>query len=510
MEVLLFNLERMIPMIKIYDDIELLCSYSVGKKLIGEEDFDYSYNKLTNLLLLGECGVTNINYKGVEEPSTLLDPILDYAYEQGLFSPNTIKQRDLFEAKIMDIFIPRPSTINNKFTSFLENNPIKATDYFYRLSEKSNYIKTSRTSKNIRWKSRTPYGVFDMTINLGKPEKDPRDIIEQSKEVSSSYPKCLLCKEQVGFYGNQMNPGRTNHRIVHMMLNNEDFYLQYSPYVYYNEHSIVLKKEHEPMNVTIDTFVRLFDFVDQLPHYFLGSNAGLPIVGGSILSHEHYQGGRYRFPIEDAKVISEHILKDVTVKQLYWPLSVIRLESLNRESLIKTADKLFKFWEKYNDSEAGVFSFTDKPHNAITPIARKNGELYLLDVTLRNNLTSEEYPLGIFHPHPENHNIKKENIGLIEVMGLAVLPARLEEELKAIKQALLKVEKLPNRYNIHEEWVTYLKEIYRGESIDKFVDDQVALKFIKCIEDSGVFKQTEEGKMQFDRFTKELVKDLER
>jgi len=493
---------------KINRDVKMLCEYALNEKIIYDTDYDYVLNRLTNLLEIKEPVSVEFDYKDVKEPSILLDPILDYAFKKGLFTPNTISQRDLFEAKIMDIFIPRPSTINYIFNRYLKDNPVKATDYFYKLSQKSNYIKTSRTSKNIKWKSETPYGTFDITINLSKPEKDPRDIINQSGKKSSSYPKCLLCKEQVGFYGDQDKPGRTNHRIVSMELNKEDFYLQYSPYVYYNEHSIVLKKDHVPMNVTVDTFKRLFDFIDILPHYFLGSNAGLPIVGGSILSHEHYQGGRYNFPIESAKVLKEYTINDVVLKQLYWPLSVVRLESKNRESLIKTADKLYRFWEQYNDSDAGIVSHTDKPHNAITPIARKNGNIYILDVTLRNNLTSELFPLGIFHPHPENHHIKKENIGLIEVMGLAILPARLVEELAEIKKALLTNSDLPTKYYVHNDWLISLKEQYKGGEIDTFINEQVANKFVQCIEDSGVFKQTEEGIRQFDKFIGGLINVL--
>ncbi len=492
---------------KINSDIKSLCLYGINELLLEKEDFDYTINKLIHLLEVEDYSDSDVGDIEVVEPSSLLRPILNYAFTKGLFKPDTTTQRDLFEAKIMDILLPRPSTINYLFDKLLSDDPVKATNYFYKLSQKSNYIKTERTSKNIIWKSDTPYGPFDITINLSKPEKDPRDIIKQGKTTSSTYPKCLLCKEQVGFYGNQSKPGRTNHRIVHMELNKEDFYLQYSPYVYYNEHSIVLKKEHEPMNVTINTFKRLFDFVDKLPHYFLGSNAGLPIVGGSILSHEHYQGGRHHFPIEDAKILSEHIIDDITIRQLHWPLSVIRLVSKNRETVIKTADKLFKFWENYNDLEAGILSHTDKPHNAITPIARKDGDLYILDVTLRNNQTSDEFPLGIFHPHPENHHIKKENIGLIEVMGLAVLPARLKHELQEIKNVILNNENLPKN-NIHYEWVTYLKGEYKGKDIDEFINKEVALKFVKCIENSGVFKQTSAGKKQFDRFTRELINYL--
>jgi UDPglucose--hexose-1-phosphate uridylyltransferase len=438
----------------------------------------------------------------------LLTPILDYAYEVGLFTPNTTTFRDLFESKIMDVFTPRPSEINNVFSALHAIDKQAATDYFYNLSQKNNYIKTARTSKNIIWKSNTPYGEFDMTINLSKPEKDPRDIIAQGKKSSTSYPQCLLCKENVGFYGNASHPGRSNHRIVKMQLNQEEFYLQYSPYVYYNEHSIVLKKEHVPMNVTKDTFVRLFDFIDYLPHYFLGSNAGLPIVGGSILSHEHYQGGRHHFAIEDAKVLATYQVKDVTLKQLYWPLSVVRLESSNRESVIDIANQIYQFWEQYSDEASGIYAFTTAPHNAITPIARKNGDLYVLDITLRNNLTSEEYPLGIFNPHPENHHIKKENIGLIEVMGLAVLPARLASELPLIKEVILNDLEVPETLEIHRDWIVELKQKYHHQNIDQFLNDAVTLKFVKCIEDAGVFKQDKEGIRQFNQFMEALINVL--
>ncbi len=493
---------------KIYKDIKRLYLYALNEGLIDAEDTSYVLNRLTNLLKLKEYVDIDIDYKAVEEPSSLIDPLLDYAFNEKLYFPDTIIKRDQFEAAIMDVFMKMPSTINTTFNNLLKENPKKATDYFYHLSKKSNYIKTSRTSKNILWKSGTPYGILEMTINLSKPEKDPRDIMNLGKEESTTYPKCLLCKEQVGFYGYPLKPGRTNHRIIHLSLNEEDFYLQYSPYVYYNEHSIVLKKEHVPMKVSIDTFKRLFDFVDKFPHYFLGSNAGLPIVGGSILSHEHYQGGRHSFPIEAAKVLNEYKLDELTVKQLYWPLSVVRLEAKNKAVIIDAADQLFKFWESYSDEAAGIVSFTDQPHNAITPIARKKGAIYILDIALRNNLTSEKYPLGIFHPHPENHHIKKENIGLIEVMGLAVLPARLKNELVAIKKVITNNEELPIEYNIHTKWVTDLKTKYKNEDINTFIEDEVALKFVKCLEDSGVFKQTKAGQQQFNKFIKGLLNVL--
>ncbi len=495
-------------MINLSLDIEKLVNYALHYRLLKKEDAYYAINKLCDLLKENDYSpVSNMLNNVVNEPSTLLEPLLDSAAEKGLIEPNTTTQRDIFEAKLMDCLIPRPSEINAEFYNY--ENTQKATDYYYNLSQRSNYIKTSRTSKNIIWKSPTKYGILDMTINLSKPEKDPRDIIAAGSKTSGSHPKCLLCKENVGYNGYSTNVGRTSHRIIPVSLNEEDFYLQYSPYVYYNEHCIVLKKEHEPMNVTINTFKRLFDFVDTFPHYFLGSNAGLPIVGGSILSHEHYQGGRHKFPIESAKILCKLDFDSVKIEQLYWPLSVVRLSSSSKHKIIEMANRLFLFWENYTDEDAGIYASTNGvPHNAITPIARKKDGVYYLDMTLRNNLTSDEFPLGIFHPHPENHHIKKENIGLIEVMGLAVLPARLSKELPAIKKAILNNTELPKDFNHHNEWLKQLKDKYKDQNIDTFMNDHVALKFMKCIENAGVFKQTPEGIKHFDNFIKRLSNAL--
>lgn len=491
--------------VMIYSDIKKLVQYGLNHKLLDKEDAVYATNKICDLLGLSEYIDIEIQKANEEEPSSLLLPLLDYAVENGCIEVDTVMNRDLFEAKIMDVLIPRPSEVVTNFKKLYEENPKKATKYFYDLSQKSNYIKTSRTSKNVVWKTKTEYGVLDMTINLSKPEKDPRDIIAAGKKSSSNYPKCLLCKEHVGFSG---RPGRTSHRIIPLSLNNEDFYLQYSPYVYYNEHSIVFMKEHEPMNVTVNTFKRLFDFVDQFPHYFLGSNAGLPIVGGSILSHEHYQGGAHHFPIEDASVLKEYKHGNVSIKQVKWPLSVVRLESKNKEELIESASTLFDFWTTYDNHAVDIYSKTDEPHNAITPIARKNKDTYIIDMTLRNNRTSDEFPMGIFHPHPENHHIKKENIGLIEVMGLAVLPARLNQELPIIKECLLNDTKLPKELSIHSIWLEDLRKEFNGTDINKFIEDKVAIKFMKCIENAGVFKQDERGKNAFDKFVKDYMNAL--
>lgn len=480
----------------IYKDIKKLATYAINHGLIPEEEYVYSINKICDLI--GVIDFVDVPVKDVrdKEPSLLLAPLLDYAFHNGKFEHDTVMNRDIFEAKIMDQLIQRPSIITTQFNKLYNESPAKATSYFYDLSQKSNYIKTSRTSKNIIWKSKTPYGIFDMTINLSKPEKDPRDIMAAGNKSDNAYPKCLLCKEHVGFAG---APGRTSHRIIPLSLNKEPFYLQYSPYVYYNEHSIVLMKDHVPMNVTVNTFKRLFDFVDMFPHYFLGSNAGLPIVGGSILAHEHYQGGAHHFGIEDASVLLTRKVGSVTIKKLQWPLSVVRLESTIKEDVIDAASKLYNYWETYTDEAVGIYANTYAPHNAITPIARKKNDVYILDMTLRNNRTSDEFPLGIFHPHPENHHIKKENIGLIEVMGLAVLPARLKDEIPLIKESICSSKDIPPSIEAHAKWISYLKEKYNNQNIDRFIEDEIALKFTKCLENAGVYKQSEIDQKHFDQ-----------
>jgi UDPglucose--hexose-1-phosphate uridylyltransferase len=487
----------------LYQAIADLLEYSHIHQLLPEEEHDYAYNKLLDILEIEYQTLPSPMSDLPTEPSTLLQPLLDLAAIKSIFTPDTTKQRDIFEAKIMDILIERPQAIINHFNAYQSST--EKTDYYYHLSQKSNYIKTARTSKNIQWTSDTPYGEMQITINLSKPEKDPKDIIAQKHATTNNYPSCLLCKENVGYNGLSTGIGRTNHRIIPITLNNEAFYLQYSPYVYYNEHCIVLQKEHVPMNVTVATFRRLFDFVDQFPHYFLGSNAGLPIVGGSILSHEHYQGGRHHFPVEDARVLYKTTVKDVTIEQLYWPLSVIRLRSTNKQRIIDAAYQVYKYWEQYENKDLGIYKKTNnEPHNAITPIARKKDGVYELDMALRNNRTSLEYPLGIFHPHPTHHHIKKENIGLIEVIGLAILPARLQTELAMIKQVISDQSVIPQEVAHHAQWIQQLQHDYNNENIDRYLEQHVALKFTKVLEDAGVFKQTSEGKEAFTKLIQEV------
>lgn len=492
----------------VYIAIEELIDYGIQKHLLEHQDIVYAKNQILNLLQLDQfpTGIT-ASYDRQKTIDDIVKPLLDYAHSVSLIEPNTITRRDMFEAKLINALCPRPSTLQATFERLNQNDSKLATDHFYQFSKHTNYIKMSRVNQNILWKSPTKYGVLDMTINVSKPEKDPRDIIAASSSMKREYPKCLLCVENVGYNGATTSIGRSSHRTIKLSLNNEPFHLQYSPYVYYNEHCIVLHEEHIPMNVTIATFQRLFDFVDQFPHYFLGSNAGLPIVGGSILSHEHYQGGAHHFPIEDAEVLYQNQIDDVTLEIIKWPLSVVRLSSNNRSSLIETAQKLYAFWETYDDETAGIVSSTNTPHNAITPIARKKGTTYQLDIALRNNITSNEFPLGVFHPHPEHHHIKKENIGLIEVMGLAVLPARLKVELQEIITALQQQQESLNN-SIHDHWYQELKKESSGKDLEQFVYDQTAIKFMKCIENAGVFKQDGNGPKQFQRFVDLFIESL--
>jgi len=491
----------------IHHSIQALLHYATCQGLLDPADLDYAYNRILDLLQLDHQSIEPATYDCPNEPSVLLAPLLDYAAKEAIIPVDTVTQRDLFEAKLMDILMPRPSEVNRIFQSF--STPQEQTEYYYHLSQVSNYIKTARTSQNIVWKSETDYGTMDITINLSKPEKDPKDIILQGKSTGENkYPKCLLCKENVGYNGHQTGVGRTNHRIVPLTLNQELFYLQYSPYVYYNEHCIVLHDEHIPMNVTKATFIRLFDFLDLFPHYFLGSNAGLPIVGGSILSHEHYQGGRYRFAIEDATVLASIEQQEVTYELLHWPLSVIRLRGDNRESVIQSAYDLYQTWSTYHNDSLGIHAHTNGvPHNAITPIARKRGTAYELDMTLRNNRTSEAFPLGIFHPHPQHHHIKKENIGLIEVMGLAVLPARLKTELETIKSVLTNHQPIDPSIAHHTHWIDTLRSKWDGVDIESFIEREVTIKFTQVLEDAGVFKQTKEGLAAFHQFLLEVKHD---
>lgn len=471
--------------------IKELVLYAVKSNLCKEEDFQYSVNRIIELLDIKEY--EDVEVDSIDENTVLryVTPLLDYAVEKQLIK-DTISDRDQLESRIMDTFLPRPSVVSSMFKNLYNNKVEDATEFLYNLSLKSNYIKHDRVSKNILWKSPSKYGEIDMTINVSKPEKTVEEI-KKARLESSKYPKCPLCLENVGFAGTDAKPSRHNLRVVPVELNGEEFFLQYSPYVYYNEHSIVFKKQHEPMVIGESTFRRLLDFVEQFPHYFLGSNADLPIVGGSILSHEHYQGGNYEFPLQRAEVIHEEIVDGVTLRRLLWPLTVIQLEG-EKETVIKLATKVLNVWKTYSDTEAGILSKTNLEHNTITPIARMKDGKFQIDLALRNNRTSDEYPDGIFHSHPEHHHIKRENLGLIEVMGLSVLPARLVDELTLVKSYL---EGEVTDLGLHYEWA---KTLSMPEDLDTYILNEVSNKFVSCLEDAGVFKNDKDGDMYFKRF----------
>ena len=428
-----------------------LTEYGLVTGLVEPEDRRFTINRLLELFHLDELEDEVAAAYAKRTPMTqesaeaaledILNEMLDYAAEDGLMPEDTITYRDLFDTKIMGMLVPRPSEVIKKFQALYQISPKEATDYFYKLSRDTNYIRRYRIKKDQKWTADTEFGTLDITINLSKPEKDPKAIAAAKLAKQSGYPKCLLCKENEGYAGRVNHPARQNHRIIPVTINHSDWFFQYSPYVYYNEHCIVFNAEHTPMKIEKATFGKLLDFVEQFPHYFVGSNADLPIVGGSILSHDHFQGGHYEFAMAKAPVEKELVFKgfeDVKAGIVKWPLSVIRISAPQKERLIELADKILLAWRGYTDEDAFIFAETEgEPHNTITPIARKRGNDYELDLVLRNNITTEEHPLGVYHPHAKLHHIKKENIGLIEVIGLAVLPARLKDEMAALEQAIL-------------------------------------------------------------------------
>lgn len=487
----------------IHQAIEQLISYTTYKELITVEDQIYLYNQLCALFKIEGQDPYFKEVPTDESIDFYLKPILDYAVQEEFIEIDTTLNRDIFEDTIMKLFVPRPGDLTKQFYHTMFSDPVKATDYYYNIAKQSNYIKTSRIKKNIHYVEENDYGTVEITINLSKPEKDPKDIAK-AKEERHSYPTCLLCKEHVGHQGDHTLPPRMTHRIIPLTLNDERFYLQYSPYSYYKEHCIVLHEDHIPMNVGKHTFQRLLDFVDQFPHYFLGSNAGLPIVGGSILSHEHYQGGRAHFPIEDAQIIKTFMQDDITYDVLHWPLSTVRLRSTDKQKLIQAAEHIRLSWKEYEHKDLSIYKQTDSPHNAVTPVARKKADVYSLDITLRNNITTKEHPMGLFHPHEEHHHIKKENIGLIEVMGLAILPGRLLDEIILIKETIKTGASLPQD-NVHYDWVESLKVAYDKQDIDRYIHQEIGKKFTKVLEDSGVFKQTKEGQEAFLSFVEEAI-----
>ncbi len=490
----------------IFARITELLDYAEVKGLIEKEDRIYSRNLLLDALHLDSF--EEAEAEGNAELEEILADILDYAFENGIIPDNGVTQRDLFDARIMGLLTPRPSEVIRKFKALYAEDPVKATDWYYDFSRATDYIRTYRVKKDLRWKAPSVYGDIDITINLSKPEKDPKAIAAAKSLPQSGYPKCALCAENEGFAGNLRSAARENHRIIPMVMGGEPWFLQYSPYVYYNEHCIALSAAHSPMKIDRAAFIKLLDFEEIYPHYFIGSNADLPIVGGSILSHNHFQGGHYTFAMEDAPIEKELTFagfEDVKAGIVKWPLSVIRVSGPDKTRLVDLADKILTAWRGYTDEAAFIFAETDgEPHNTITPIARRRGTDFELDLVLRNNITTEEHPLGVYHPHAELHNIKKENIGLIEVMGLAVLPARLKNEMVWLEEAILagKAPADDDRIKAHANWYAAFKDAYTftAENTAEILRTEIGKTFVKVLEDAGVYKCTEEGRAAFVKF----------
>ncbi|HAN21344.1 MAG: galactose-1-phosphate uridylyltransferase [Clostridiales bacterium GWF2_36_10] len=484
-----------------------LAEYGINKGLIEKEDEDYIINGLLSLFGLDSYE------KPIENIDCELDEILgfmcDYAVKANIIPDNGVVSCDLFDAAIMGLLTPRPSDVIAQFYSLWQKNPQKATDYFYNLCKDNNYIRTTRVAKDKKWVTPTEYGNLDITINLSKPEKDPRQIAAEKKAPQSGYPKCLLCMENEGYAGRINHPARQNLRIIPMVIDGKRWGLQYSPYVYYNEHCIALNAHHIPMKIDRSTFVKLTDFISILPHYFIGSNADLPIVGGSILSHDHFQGGRYSFAMEKAPIeinLKFKGFEDVKARIVKWPMSVIRVSCTDKDRLIDLCDRILTGWRDYTDRENYVFAQTPQGlHNTITPIARRKGELYEIDLVLRNNITTSEHPLGLYHPHADKHHIKKENIGLIEVMGLAVLPSRLLKECEILADCILNGKDIhtDERVASHADWVDGFLEKYDSiteENIEEILRQEIGLVFLQVLEDAGVYKCTPEGREAFLKF----------
>ena len=492
------------------ENIKRLVQYGIDAGLTPECERIYTTNLL--LELFHEDDYEEVEVNGRKELEEILGELLDEACSRGIIE-NSVVYRDLFDTKMMNCLMPRPAQVQETFWKKYEESPEAATDYYYKLSQDSDYIRRYRVKKDWKWTVDSPYGEIDITINLSKPEKDPKAIAAAKNAKASSYPKCLLCVENEGYAGRVNHPARENHRIMPITVNDSAWGFQYSPYVYYNEHCIVFNGKHTPMKIEKETFMKLFDFVKLFPHYFLGSNADLPIVGGSILSHDHFQGGHYTFAMAKAPIEKHFEVKgfeDVESGIVKWPLSVIRLRSKDEKRLIELGTHILDAWRGYTDEEAFVFAETDgEPHNTITPIARKVGEIYELDLTLRNNITTEEHPLGLYHPHAEYHNIKKENIGLIEVMGLAVLPSRLKQELETLAEYIVEGKDISENEMIekHTKWVEKFLPKYdtiTKENVMDILKEEVGIVFTKVLEDAGVYKCTEEGRTAFARFLNTL------
>ena len=492
----------------LYENIRHLVDYGIRTGLTPECERIYTTNLLLDLFHEDNYEEPEAVAYGSPDLETILANLLNVAVERGIIEDNVV-YRDLFDTKLMNCLLPRPAQVQAAFWEKYAISPEKATDYYYKFSQDSDYIRRYRVAKDLKWKVDSPYGEIDITINLSKPEKDPKAIAAARNAAASSYPKCQLCMENEGYAGRVNHPARENHRIIPITINQSNWGFQYSPYVYYNEHCIVFNGEHVPMKIDRAAFIKLFDFIKLFPHYFLGSNADLPIVGGSILSHDHFQGGHYTFAMAKAKIelpVTIPGYEDVEAGIVKWPLSVLRIRSKDTSRLIDLAEHVLNCWRSYTDEDAFIYAETNgEPHNTITPIARKNGDTYELDLTLRNNITTDEHPLGVYHPHAQYHHIKKENIGLIEVMGLAVLPSRLKEELELLADYIVNGKDIRSNKKIekHADWVEEFLPTYDNiteENIMEILQKEVGNVFTHVLEDAGVYKCTEQGRADFLKF----------
>ena len=496
-------------------NIDRLVEYGLKSGLISEDERIYTTNLLLEVFNERDYEPTEVKDDEIELED-ILKELLDEAVKRNIIE-DSVTYRDLFDTKIMNCLMPRPSQVRKTFWEKYSESPKASTDYFYKLSQDSNYIRRYRVRKDLKWKVSSEYGDIDITINLSKPEKDPKAIAAAKNVASSSYPKCLLCMENEGYAGGLNHPARHNHRIIPVKIDEHDWGFQYSPYVYYNEHCIVFNGEHVPMKISRGSFERLFNFVKMFPHYFIGSNADLPIVGGSILSHDHFQGGCYEFAMAKAPIEKEISIKgydDIKAGIVKWPMSVIRLKAKDTKRITDLAEHILNVWRGYTDEDAFIFAETDgEPHNTITPIARMRDDEYELDLVLRNNITTKEHPLGVYHPHSERHHIKKENIGLIEVMGLAVLPSRLKNEMAVLKECILEGKPVKENETVakHAAWVDSFTKEYKEagkpinkDTIDDVINTEVGKEFVRVLEDSGVYKCTPQGREAFMRFINSL------
>ena len=492
----------------LYENIRHLVDYGIRTGLTPECERIYTTNLLLDLFHEDNYEEPEAVAYGSPDLETILANLLNIAVERGIIEDNVV-YRDLFDTKLMNCLLPRPAQVQAAFWEKYAISPEKATDYYYKFSQGSDYIRRYRVAKDLKWKVDSPYGEIDITINLSKPEKDPKAIAAARNAAASSYPKCQLCMENEGYAGRVNHPARENHRIIPITINQSNWGFQYSPYVYYNEHCIVFNGEHVPMKIDRAAFTKLFDFIKLFPHYFLGSNADLPIVGGSILSHDHFQGGHYTFAMAKAKIelpVTIPGYEDVEAGIVKWPLSVLRIRSKDTSRLIDLAEHVLNCWRSYTDEDAFIYAETNgEPHNTITPIARKNGDTYELDLTLRNNITTDEHPLGVYHPHAQYHHIKKENIGLIEVMGLAVLPSRLKEELELLADYIVNGKDIRSNKKIekHADWVEEFLPTYDNitkENVMEILQKEVGNVFTHVLEDAGVYKCTEQGRADFLKF----------